>query len=196
MKILTEKTNQEFYQALIDNNKKYKDHHNILKTTLLDTPLGTMLAIASEQALYVLDFIDRPSLNRTIEQLRIKTKSTIIPGDTIQTHSIKQELAQYFEGTLKIFNTPLHLLGSPFQQHVWRTLTTVPYGQTCSYAQEAIAMGKPSASRAVANANGVNQLAIIIPCHRIINSNGKLGGYGGGLSRKQWLIDHEKKNTL
>lgn len=178
---------------MITDNKM---NQSMLKSSSFETPLGPMIAIADEQALYVLDFIDRPSLNHTIEQLKIKTKSAIIPGDTTQTHSIKQELAQYFAGTLKTFNTPLHLLGSPFQQQVWHTLITFPYGQTCSYAQEAITIGKPSAFRAVANANGTNQLAIIIPCHRIINSNGKLGGYGGGLTRKQWLLDHEKKNAL
>lgn len=169
-------------------------NQNLLKSSSFETPLGPMIAIADEQALYVLDFIDRPSLNRTIENLRTKTKSAIIPGDTTPIHSIKQELAQYFAGILKTFTTPLHLLGSSFQQQAWRTLMTIPYGQTCSYAQEAITIGKPSAFRAVANANGANKLSIIIPCHRIINSNGKLGGYGGGLTRKQWLLDHEKKN--
>lgn len=169
---------------------------NILKSSSFDTPLGAMIAIADEQALYVLDFIDRPSLNRTIEKLKIKTKSIIIPGDTTQTHSIKRELAEYFAGTLKTFNTPVHFLGSSFQQNAWHALINIPYGQTYSYAQEAIAIGKPSAFRAVANANGANKLSIIIPCHRIINSNGKLGGYGGGLARKQWLLDHEKRTYL
>jgi AraC family transcriptional regulator of adaptative response/methylated-DNA-[protein]-cysteine methyltransferase len=133
-------------------------------------------------------------LERALKQLPIKTKTTIVPGRTKHIDSIENELALYFAGSLKEFKTPVHLLGSSFQQNVWRTLTTIPYGHTASYSQEAIAIGKPSACRAVANANGANQLAIIIPCHRIINNNGKLGGYGAGIMRKQWLLDHEKKN--
>src|SRR5438445_4361373 len=162
----------------------------VLKSAWLDTPLGPMLAIANEQALYLLEFIDRRGLEREIERLRSKIKAAIIPGRTHHTDSIEHELTLYFAGTLKEFKTPVHLLGSPFQQSVWHTLITIPYGHTASYAQEAIAMGKPSASRAVANANGANQLAIIIPCHRIIHSNGDLGGYGGGIARKQWLLNH------
>jgi AraC family transcriptional regulator, regulatory protein of adaptative response / methylated-DNA-[protein]-cysteine methyltransferase len=168
----------------------------ILKSSWLTTPLGPMLAIADEHALYLLEFAERRNLERELKQLPIKTDATIIPGRTQPIDSIEQELALYFAGTLKEFKTPVHLLGSHFQQTVWRTLITIPYGNTISYAQEATAMGKPSASRAVANANGANQLAIIIPCHRIINSNGNLGGYGGGIARKQWLLNHEKKNTL
>lgn len=168
----------------------------ILKSTWLSTPLGPMLAIADEHALYLLEFAERRNLERELKQLPIKSGAIIIPGRTRHIDSIEQELALYFAGTLKKFKTPVHLLGSPFQQNVWRTLMTIPYGHTASYAQEAITMGKPSASRAVANANGANQLAIIIPCHRIINSNGNLGGYGGGIARKQWLLNHEKKNIL
>ena len=168
----------------------------ILKSTWLSTPLGPMLAIADEHALYLLEFAERRNLERELKQLPIKSGAIIIPGRTRHIDSIEQELALYFAGTLKKFKTPVHLLGSPFQQNVWHTLMTIPYGHTASYAQEAITMGKPSASRAVANANGANQLAIIIPCHRIINSNGNLGGYGGGIARKQWLLNHEKKNIL
>jgi AraC family transcriptional regulator, regulatory protein of adaptative response / methylated-DNA-[protein]-cysteine methyltransferase len=168
----------------------------ILKSSWLTTPLGPMLAIADEHALYLLEFAERRNLERELKQLPIKSNATIIPGRTKQIDSIEQELALYFAGSLKEFKTPVQLLGSPFQNNVWRTLTTVPYGHTVSYAQEATALGKPSASRAVANANGANQLAIIIPCHRIINTNGNLGGYGGGIARKQWLLNHEKKNIL
>jgi AraC family transcriptional regulator, regulatory protein of adaptative response / methylated-DNA-[protein]-cysteine methyltransferase len=168
----------------------------ILKSSWLSTPLGPMLAIADEHALYLLEFAERRNLERELKQLPIKSGATIIPGRTQQIDYIEQELALYFAGTLKEFKTPVHLGGSPFQHTVWNTLMTIPYGHTVSYAQEAITMGKPSASRAVANANGANQLAIIIPCHRIINSNGKLGGYGGGIARKQWLLNHEKKNIL
>ena len=165
----------------------------LLKAAWLDSPLGPILAISDEKALYLLEFVERRGLEREIERLRLRTKSAIIPGRTDIIASIETELKSYFEGTLKVFKTPLHLMGSPFQKGVWETLLTIPYGETRSYADQSKLMGKPSATRAVANANGANQIAIVIPCHRIINSNGDLGGYGGGISRKKWLIDHEEK---
>jgi AraC family transcriptional regulator, regulatory protein of adaptative response / methylated-DNA-[protein]-cysteine methyltransferase len=170
-----------------------KNQHNILKSSWLDTPLGPMLAISDDQALYLLEFVERRGLEREIEHLRIKTKSAIIPGRTTAIDSIEAELAEYFAGNLKIFKTPIHMLGSPFQKMVWQELMRIPYGETRSYLAQANAIGKPTAFRAVANANGANRIAIIIPCHRIINSNGDLGGYGGGITRKQWLINMEKQ---
>jgi len=165
----------------------------ILKATWLDTPLGPMIAVADEQALYLLEFVERRGLEREIERLRQKTKAAIVPGVTPPINSIEHELVQYFKGKLITFKTPLFLLGSSFQKQVWEALRKIPAGATRSYADLAKAIGRPTAFRAVAQANGTNQLAIIIPCHRVINSNGALGGYAGGVSRKQWLLDHEKK---
>lgn len=168
-------------------------NQNILKASWLDTPLGPMIAIANDEALYLLEFVDRRGLEREIERLRIKTKSAIIPGSSEAIDSIQKELQLYFEGKLKKFQTPLFLIGSPFQKHVWEELLKIPPGETRSYTEIAVMIGKPTAFRAAARANGANQFAIIIPCHRVINSNGELGGYGGGLPRKKWLINHEKK---
>lgn len=168
-------------------------HHNVLKASWLDSPLGPMLAIADDKALYLLEFVERRGLEREIERLRLRTKSAIIPGSTDSITSIEAELKLYFDGKLKAFKTPIHLMGSPFQKLVWAELMRIPYGQTRSYADQAAAISKPSAYRAVANANGANQLAIVVPCHRIINTNGELGGYGGGIARKKWLINHEKQ---
>lgn len=166
---------------------------SILKATWLDTKLGPMIAIADESMLYLLEFVDRRGLEREIERLRQRTKSAIIPGMTEPIRSIESELTQYFEGKLKDFKTPLLFLGSPFQKRVWEELQKIPYGETVSYAKIAQAIERPSAFRAVAQANGANQLAIIIPCHRIINTNGDVGGYGGGIPRKKWLIHHEEE---
>lgn len=166
----------------------------LLKATWLDTPLGPMMAIADEDALYVLEFIDRRALENEIRKLRQKMKCGIIPGNSTPLVSIESELKQYFSGKLTQFKTPLCLLGSDFQKKVWNELTKIPYGQTCSYLDLAKAVGNPLACRAVARANGTNQISIVIPCHRVINNNGELGGYGGGISRKQWLIDHEKNH--
>lgn len=151
-----------------------------------------MIAIADEKVLYLLEFAECKGLEREIQRLRQRTQSLMIPGETAITQSIANELHQYFKGSLKAFKTPLFLLGSPFQQNVWKALQAIPYGETRSYAEIATAIGKPSACRAVANANGANQIAIVIPCHRVIQSDGGLGGYGGGISRKQWLLDHER----
>jgi len=169
------------------------DESRILRAAWLDTPLGPMIAIADEEALYLLEFVDRRGLEREIERLRKKCKSAIIPGNTKAISSIEKELELYFKGELKEFKTSLLFLGSPFQKHVWTELLKIPPGETRSYAELAKAMGKPTAYRAVAQANGANQLAIIIPCHRVINTNGELGGYGGGITRKNWLINHERK---
>lgn len=165
---------------------------SILKASWLDTKLGPMLAIASDFELYLLEFVDRRGLEREVERLRERTKSAIIPGKTDAIVSIEQELTAYFDGHLKEFKTPLFLLGSPFQKQVWEELKKIPSGETRSYLDIAKAVGRPTAYRAVAQANGANQQAIIIPCHRVINANGELGGYGGGITRKEWLINFEK----
>jgi len=172
---------------------KNKQQYKILNASRLDTPIGPMIAIGDDDTLYLLEFIDRRGLEKEIERLRLKMKAAIVPGTTHSIESINNELSLYFTEGLQTFTTPIHLLGSPFQQNVWHELINIPYGETRSYVQQSIAIGNPKATRAVANANGANQLAIIIPCHRIIRNNGELGGYRGGVKRKKWLIAHEKK---
>jgi AraC family transcriptional regulator of adaptative response/methylated-DNA-[protein]-cysteine methyltransferase len=171
--------------------KNTNEHKAILNATWLDTLLGPMLAIADETGLYLLEFVDRRGLEKEIERLRLKTKAVILPGITGPITSIERELTEYFEGKRIHFETTFHLFGSPFQQAVWQELMRIPYGVTRSYGDQAKSLNKPTSFRAVANANGANQLAIIIPCHRIISSDGSLGGYGGGVERKKWLIEHE-----
>ncbi|MWV46317.1 methylated-DNA--[protein]-cysteine S-methyltransferase [Paenibacillus sp. HJL G12] len=168
---------------------------NVLKASWIDTRLGPMMAIGDEQSLYLLEFVDRRGLEREVERLRQRTKSAIIPGMTEPIRSIERELTLYFDGKLSRFTSPLMMIGSPFQKSVWEQLMAIPPGETRSYADIAHALGKPTAYRAVAQANGANQLALVIPCHRVINSNGDLGGYGGGLTRKNWLLQHEKTLT-
>ncbi|MEM9243074.1 MAG: trifunctional transcriptional activator/DNA repair protein Ada/methylated-DNA--[protein]-cysteine S-methyltransferase [Pseudomonadota bacterium] len=164
----------------------------VLKGTWLDTPLGPMLTVVDDDYLYLLEFVGRRGLEREIERLRKRLKIAIIPGETKITAQIKTELNHYFKGDCLTFKTPIYLLGSDFQKNVWRALQTIPTGETRSYLQIAEQINHPKAFRAVAQANGANQLAIIIPCHRVINANGELGGYGGGISRKAWLLQHEK----
>ncbi|WP_234352509.1 methylated-DNA--[protein]-cysteine S-methyltransferase [Candidatus Phycorickettsia trachydisci] len=151
-----------------------------------------MIAISDNHGLYLLEFMDRPGLEHKIVRLQIRLKAHIIPGITDSIRSVEDELKAYFNGKLRKFTTAIHPLGSPFQKLVWKKLCDIPYGQTWTYSEQAASIEKPTACRAVANANGVNQIAIVIPCHRVINSNGKLGGYTGGVRRKKWLIEHEK----
>ncbi|MGQ3887396.1 bifunctional transcriptional activator/DNA repair enzyme AdaA [Legionella sp. CNM-1927-20] len=166
----------------------------ILYASWLDTKLGSMLAISSDSALYLLEFVDRRGLEREIERLKSKTKACILPGKTSPITSIEKELAEYFTSKLNYFKTPVFFLGTSFQQRVWEELQRIPAGETRTYSDIAKSLGKPSAFRAVAQANGANQLAIIIPCHRVIKENGQLGGYGGGIARKEWLLNLERMN--
>lgn len=163
----------------------------ILTSETINTPLGPMVAIADDKALYLLEFLDRKQLEDEIVQIKIKLKASIVSGDTKITRSIGVELASYFLGKLKTFKTPIATIGSTFQKSVWETLSTIHYGTTCSYSDLAKSLGHPTATRAVAKATSANQLAIIIPCHRVINKNSQLGGYSGGLERKKSLIELE-----
>ncbi len=182
-----------FSKMLGEVPKKINKALVILKAARIDTKLGPMIAIADEKSLYLLEFVTRRGLEREVERLR-QRGFAIMPGSTLPLVSIAHELNDYFEGRLKVFKTPCHVFGSDFQQQVWEQLCQIPYGETRSYAEQAVLLGKPSAYRAVANANGKNQLAIIIPCHRVIASDGSLSGYGGGLAVKAWLIQHEKQH--
>ena len=159
----------------------------------METPLGPMLAVGDDEALYLLEFKDCCGLQREVDLIQKRTKRSISPGYSDAIRSIENELSQYFDGKLLDFETPLFLIGSSFQKGVWKELQKIPHGETRSYLQIAAAIGKPTAFRVVAQANGANQLAVIIPCHRVINANGALGGYAGGLERKKWLLNHERK---
>ncbi len=162
-----------------------------LFSSWIDTKCGKMLAIASIDFLYLLEFEGRKGLNREIQKL--ERDFQIEEGVSEPISKIQRELKLYFDGKLHSFKTPVKIDGTAFQKEVWKELMKIPYAKKISYRELAEKMGRPKAFRAVANANGKNQLAIIIPCHRVINSNGEIGGYGGGISKKRWLLDHERK---
>ncbi|MCE2715934.1 MAG: methylated-DNA--[protein]-cysteine S-methyltransferase [Pseudomonadota bacterium] len=166
-----------------------------LKSAWIETPLGLMVAIANDKELYFLEFVERDRLDEKIEKFSRNAKANIIPGNTHILKLVESELKEYFCGELKTFNTPLHLTGSSFQKSAWNELLKTPYGKTRSYTEQAVALGKPVAFRAVANANGANNIAIIIPCHRIISHDGKLGGYSSGIAKKKWLLELERKSV-
>lgn len=178
--------------AILDLLKVRNFVSEILKFSTIHTPIGPMIAIGDNENLHLLEFVGRKNLHKEIDRLRIKQTSSIVYGQTNVLNSIKRELDLYFSKELKTFTTPLITDGTAFQKATWEGLMNIPYGNTLSYAEFAESLGRPTAFRAAANANGRNQLAIIIPCHRVINSNGALGGYGGGLDKKAWLLNHEK----
>lgn len=164
---------------------------DVLKARWLETPLGPMLAVASGRAVCLLEYVDRRALAAQIDALRRRLKRPVTPGDSPALQRLERELKEYFAGTRTSFTLELEAPGTPFQERVWAALRKVPHGQTRSYLQIARAIGQPTATRAVAKANGDNRLAILIPCHRIIGADGSLTGYGGKIWRKQALLELE-----
>lgn len=162
----------------------------------IETPLGTMLACATNQGICLLEFSDRKMLETELKSIAKLLNATIIQGHNKHFDTLEIELQEYFDGNRKFFSVPLHTPGSDFQNKVWTALQHIPYGQTRSYKAQAIAIGSPESVRAVANANGMNRLSILIPCHRVIGSDGQLTGYGGGLWRKKYLLELEEKNSF
>ncbi len=190
---------REAFAKLCGTLPKKGEQTPVLLARWIETPIGAILALADDEGLRVLDFVDRRGVERQVERLRTKLGCVIVPGEHKHLDAIEKELARYFEGKSwlgqngKPLSVPLAPKGTPFQEEVWAELRRIPLGETRSYGQQATAIGKRDAVRAVARANGENFLAIVIPCHRVIGADGSMTGYGGGIWRKQWLLDHEKK---
>jgi AraC family transcriptional regulator, regulatory protein of adaptative response / methylated-DNA-[protein]-cysteine methyltransferase len=180
-----------FKKATNHSPLKSKNQHQ-LTALRIATPLGPMLTVATEQGICLLEFTDRRMLETELKQLQRIYKTPILPGKSKYFALLDDQLAAYFEGKRKTFDLPLVTPGTAFQQSVWSALQEIPYGSTRSYKQQAAAIGHANAVRAVARANGFNRLAIVIPCHRVIGDDGHLTGYGGGIWRKKWLLEHEK----
>jgi AraC family transcriptional regulator, regulatory protein of adaptative response / methylated-DNA-[protein]-cysteine methyltransferase len=158
----------------------------------LESPLGPLVIGATERGVCLCEFTDRRMLETQFTTLRKRFKCAIVPGENKHLVQLKEELSDYFAGKLKRFTVPLTYPGTPFQEKVWNGLLQIPYGQTISYEVLADRVGSRGAQRAVGHANGQNRIGIVIPCHRVVNKGGKLGGYGGGLWRKQYLLDLER----
>jgi AraC family transcriptional regulator of adaptative response/methylated-DNA-[protein]-cysteine methyltransferase len=160
-------------------------------TRTIDSPLGGLIAGASPEGICLLEFPESDRLEPQMQILRRRLGCDIEPGDSRHLDHLQQELARYFAGTLSTFTVPLVMRGTPFQERVWSALRRIPYGNTRSYEDLARAIGAPGAPPAVGSANGMNPVAIVVPCHRVINKNGGLGGYGGQLWRKEKLLQLE-----
>jgi AraC family transcriptional regulator, regulatory protein of adaptative response / methylated-DNA-[protein]-cysteine methyltransferase len=159
--------------------------------TRLPSPLGTLTAAATSDGICFLEFADSDGLVSRAPLERL-LDAPVVPGTNEHIQLLRRELAYYFAGKTRIFTVPLVIKGSPFQKLAWAELLNIPYGTTRSYEAVATAIGAPAAVRAVGRANGANRLAILIPCHRVVNKSGSLGGYGGGLRRKEYLLNHER----
>jgi AraC family transcriptional regulator of adaptative response/methylated-DNA-[protein]-cysteine methyltransferase len=168
----------------------------IILITRLTTPLGPMYACATPKGVCLLEFTDRRMLETEFNDLQKRLHATILAGENEHLLQLKKELTEYFEGHRQTFTVSLHTPGTEFQNRVWEALLQIPYGETRSYMQQARFLNKPKAVRAVASANGHNRIAIVIPCHRVIGSDGSLTGYAGGLERKRWLLEHEARYKL
>lgn len=156
------------------------------------SPLGPMVAAADEKSLYLLEFADRRMLASQLSRLAKRLACAFVPGENEILEQTEREIAEYFDGRRREFTVPVSYPGTEFQRSVWQQLRLVPYGETSTYEAVARAVGNSRAVRAVGRANGANRLAIILPCHRIVRSDGTLSGYGGGVRRKEWLLAHER----
>ncbi len=163
-----------------------------ITTGWVETPLGPMVAASIKEGVCLLEFTDRRMIEAQLTTLRKRIGRPITAGAGPHLDQLREELAAYFAGRLRSFKVPLHAPGTPFQERVWRELLRIPWGQTRSYEEIARRIGSPQACRAVGTANGMNRIAIVIPCHRVVNTGGALGGYGGGLWRKHWMLELER----
>jgi AraC family transcriptional regulator of adaptative response/methylated-DNA-[protein]-cysteine methyltransferase len=192
----------ESASAFVEAFKKYTGSapaeargKTLVKVTRIASPLGPLLAGATDKGVCLLEFVDRRMLPTQLTRIQRRYGMAPLPGSNRHFDPLAEELDAYFRGALKAFTVPLDTAGTPFQHKVWQMLRTIPYGQTRSYGEQARLIGMPTATRAVARANGDNRISIIIPCHRVIGADGKLTGYGGGLWRKQWLLSMERSNA-
>ena len=182
----------ESFKNIFGVSPKHSKSEKVVDLKRIETPLGTMIACADEKGICMLEFSDRKALPTELKEISKHFNANIIQGENPHFTTLEDELAEYFAGKRRDFSVPLSPVGTQFQKNVWEVLRQIPYGTTRSYQEQANILGNPKAVRAVANANGLNKISIIIPCHRVIGTNGTLTGYGGGIWRKQKLLELEK----
>ncbi len=166
----------------------------IVNITRVETDLGLMIAGATDKGICMFEFADYKLIDLELRQLSKAFKAPLVHGENPHFDTLREQLEQYFKGERREFDMPLDLAGTEFQKQVWLGLLQIPYGCTTTYAEQAELLGKTSAVRAVANANGKNKISIILPCHRVIGADGTLTGYGGGIWRKKKLLEFERGN--
>ena len=181
------------FKNIFGVSPKNSKAQTIIDLKRIETPLGTMIACAVKDGICLLEFTDRKMLETELKSLAKLLNATIIQGNNAHFAILETQLNEYFEGKRKVFTVKLFTPGTEFQNLVWTALQNIPFGSVKSYKDQSIAIEKTEAVRAVANANGMNRISILIPCHRVIGSDGQLTGYGGGLWRKKTLIELEER---
>lgn len=165
-------------------------------TSIYESPMGAIIIAANSQGICLAEFTDRRMLEYQLKVLKKYFRGPLIPGKNKFIVQAERELTEYFSGKLNNFKVPVVYPGTEFQQKVWSELIKIPYGKTISYEELANRAGIKNGARAVGTANGMNRIGIIIPCHRVVNKSGKLGGYGGGLWRKKKLLELEENHIF
>jgi AraC family transcriptional regulator of adaptative response/methylated-DNA-[protein]-cysteine methyltransferase len=187
---------RESFAQVFGNPPSAVDRESSIWINRIATPLGSMIMGVSDQGLCLLEFAERRMLDTQLKRLAQRMGRVFLPGDHPLMQQVKNELDAYFDGSLRAFSVPLQAPGTVFQESVWDALRNIPYGETRSYGDIAGEIGQASAVRAVGRANGDNRIAIIIPCHRVVGSDGELTGYGGGLWRKEYLLAMEQAQAF
>ena len=182
---------RDAFKRLFDATPTGARRSEVITIAWVRSPIGPLLAGAVEEGVCLLEFVDRRAIEHQIETMKRRFGAGAAPGNHRHLDTLERELDAYFAGRLRRFTVPLSVRGTEFQVKVWGALRRIPHGETRSYAQIAREVGRPSAVRAVARANGDNRIGILIPCHRVIGSDGTLTGYGGGLWRKAKLLEIE-----
>lgn len=183
------------FKKLVGKSPSHSKNKHIILINRLTTPLGPMFICATDNGICLLEFVDRRMLETEFKDLQRLLNANIISGENEHIKQAKIEIKEYFEGSRKIFDVKLETPGTDFQNQVWKCLQEIDYGKTSTYQKQAENINNPKAIRAVASANGYNRISIIVPCHRVIGKDGKMTGYGGGIERKKWLIEHEQSNA-
>lgn len=183
------------YKKLLGQSPQKSLNEKIILISRLTTPIGPMFICATDKGICLLEFVDRRMLETEFKDLQRLLQARIIAGENHYIKQAKNEISEYFNGERKIFDVKVHTPGTDFQNSVWNCLRKIPFGETATYKQQAKRIEKPKAIRAVTTANGFNRISIIVPCHRVIGTNGHLTGYGGGIERKRWLLNHESRKA-
>lgn len=183
---------QDSFKSIFGMTPSNSKQHRVVDFTRFDSPLGPMVACAVDEGICLVEFSDRRMLETELKDLAKHFNGPVIQGANKHFDVLQKQLAEYYKGERKVFDLPLVTPGSAFQLAVWKELQQIPFGATRSYKQQSLAMNQPKAIRAIAHANGMNRIAIIIPCHRVLGEDGSLTGYAGGLWRKKWLLEHEQ----
>ncbi len=184
----------ESYRSLFGESASKSKNRTVINVLRFSSPIGSIIACATQKGLCFLGFIGQKKIEKQFDEIQKQFNAIILPGRNIHLTNVKKEITEYFDGKRKTFSVSLDIVGTDFRKIVWNELLNIPYGETVSYKEQAIAIHNVKAVRAVASANGANKISIIIPCHRVIGSNGSLTGYAGGLHKKSWLLNFEKNN--